>query len=85
MSQITLRGLEPELEAAVRTLAAREGISLNKAALKLIRKGADLPAADNGKNIGTGLNDWVGCMTTVDAEAVVHAVDELDTMSLDQP
>ena len=42
MSQITLRGLEPELEAAVRRLAVQEGISLNKAALKLIRMGAGL-------------------------------------------
>jgi hypothetical protein len=40
--QITLRGLSPELEQRIQQLAAEEQISLNKAALKLLSKGAGL-------------------------------------------
>ena len=34
MRQITLRGMEPLLENEIRRIAARQGISLNKAALR---------------------------------------------------
>ena len=40
MSQLTVRGFDDELSAAVRRLAKCDGISLNQAVLKLIRKGA---------------------------------------------
>ena len=39
MNQLTVRGFDDELSAAVIRLAKREGISLNQAALKLLRKG----------------------------------------------
>ncbi len=42
MTQLTLRGLDPELEKRLRELAARDQLSLNKAALKLMRRGAGL-------------------------------------------
>ena len=42
MHQLTVHGFDDELSAAVRRLAKREGISLNQAALKLLRKGAGL-------------------------------------------
>ena len=42
MNQLTVRGFDDELSAAVIRLAKREGISLNQAALKLLRKGAGL-------------------------------------------
>lgn len=40
--QLTLRGLSPELEAYLQKLATEENISLNKAALKVLAKGAGL-------------------------------------------
>ena len=84
MSQITLRGLEPELEAAVRRLAAQEGISLNKAALRLIRKGAGLSPNRQSRGINNGLDDWIGCMSTEDADAISEAVAEMDRLSIEQ-
>ena len=83
MSQITLRGMEPELEDEVRRLAARQGISLNKAALQLIRKGAGL-SSDRGsvQGIGDGLDDWVGSMTSDDARAISEAIANLDRLSM---
>lgn len=82
MSQITLRGMEPELEDQVRRLAVRQGISLNKAALQLIRKGAGLSAPGSVRGIGDGLDDWVGNMTSDDACAIAEATAVLDRLSL---
>ena len=42
MNQLTVRGFDDDLSASVRRLAKREGISLNQAALKLLRRGAGL-------------------------------------------
>lgn len=54
MNQLTLRGLDKELERRIREFAEQEHIFLNKAALKLMRRGAGLnhAAADPGV-IGT--------------------------------
>ena len=42
MTQLTVRGFDLELAAAIRRLADSEGISLNRAALRLMRRGAGL-------------------------------------------
>ena len=82
MSQITLRGMESELEIEVRRLAARQGISLNKAALQLIRKGAGLSGPGSVRGIGDGLDDWIGSMTSEDAYAISEAIASLDGLSM---
>lgn len=74
--------MEPELEDEVRRLAARQGISLNKAALQLIRKGAGLSVPGSIRGIGDGLDDWVGKMTSDDARAISKAISELDQLSV---
>ena len=40
MSQLTVRGIDDELNSCILRLAQREGISTNQAALKLLWKGA---------------------------------------------
>src|SRR5687767_282496 len=60
LQQLTLRGFEPALEKAIRRLASDERISLNQAALKLLRKGAGL--APTGK-IGNSLDHLIGTWT----------------------
>ena len=59
MKQLTVRGFDDELAEAIRQLARRDGTSLNQAALKLLRRGADL---SDGQGDGSG--DW--CCTTDD-------------------
>ena len=54
MKQLTIRGFDDELSDCIRREAEQEGISLNKAALKLLRKGAGLPATILPK---TGVRD----------------------------
>ena len=45
MKQLTVRGFDDELSECIRREAEREGISLSKAALGLLRRGAGLPTA----------------------------------------
>ena len=48
MQQLTIRGFDKELVSRIRRLADREGISLNKAVLKLLRRGAGLGEGQGG-------------------------------------
>ncbi len=43
MKQLTIRGLDNDLSQRLLHIADTEGISLSKAALRLLRKGAGLP------------------------------------------
>lgn len=45
MKQLTIRGFDDELSERIRREAEEEGISLSKAALRLLRRGAGLPTA----------------------------------------
>ncbi|MEM6533553.1 MAG: hypothetical protein AAF654_13090 [Myxococcota bacterium] len=61
MNQITVRGFGAELEKKLRELADRDGISLNRAALKLMRQGAGLSDANEGESgIGHALDSHFG-------------------------
>jgi hypothetical protein len=53
MNQLSLRGFDKEIERRIRELARREGVSLNKAALILMRRGAGIDeAAPSHESIG---------------------------------
>ena len=58
MRQLTIRGFDLELEQKqkIRTPAQREGISMNKAALRLLRKGAELIDDSSARRIGSRLD-----------------------------
>ena len=49
-----MRGIDDELYACIRGLAERESISLNQAALRLLRKGAGL----SDTTLRSGTVDW---------------------------
>ena len=69
MNQLTVRGFDDVLSAKLRSLASQEGISLNQAALKLLRKGAGL--TDDKKNpnvIGDSLDDLFGTWSQEEAD-----------------
>jgi plasmid stability protein len=46
MSQITIRDLEPQVERYIRQRAAKEGVSLSRAASRLLAKAAGLAEMD---------------------------------------
>ena len=57
---------------------AREGISLNKAALKLLRKGAGLTDdAGDDRTVGSSLDFFIGSWTAAEADELNAALEEL--------
>ena len=81
MNQLTVRGFDDDLSASLRRLARREGISLNQAALRLLRKGAGL--ADDGESanrIGSSLDHLIGTWTSEESDDIDSALEELKTV-----
>jgi hypothetical protein len=75
MRQLTIRGFDPELSRRVRDLARREGISLNKAALRLLRRGAGIEAESVPANvIGDSLDRFIGTMTAAEEKALLDSI-----------
>lgn len=75
MTQLTLRGFDPELEQRLRELAARDQLSLNKAALKLMRRGAGLEGATDAQPpIGDRLRRFSGQMSNQEAQTIDRAI-----------
>jgi hypothetical protein len=76
MHQLTIRGFGPELEERLRDLARERRISLNKAALLLMRRGAGLEAAnDRPGRIGSALDDFVGTWTEDEARSFLESIE----------
>ena len=79
MNQLTIRGFDDALATRIQKLAREEGISLNKAALRLLRRGAGLGArgGDAPGTVGASLDHLVGSWTDEEADEVVASVDEV--------
>lgn len=59
MTQITIRGIDPDIDKEIRKKALESGNSLNRVVLDLLRKNADprkkqLPKADSLKRLAGG-------------------------------
>ena len=82
MNKLTVRGFDDALSSKVSQLAEREGISLSKAALKLMRKGAGLTEGDPmpRKPIGHALDHLAGTWTREEADAFNAAVEVFETV-----
>ena len=74
-NQLTVRGFGEDLASAVRRLAAREQISLNQAAIKLLRRGAGLSETQAPTQLPRRpIEDLFGAWTQEDADAVEDAL-----------
>ncbi len=81
MNQLTIRGFDDDLSSSVRHLAKREGISLNQAALKLLRKGAGITDGAGKKNtIGSSLDHLIGTWTPAEADELDSALEEFESI-----
>lgn len=79
MKQLTIRGFGKELERRIRRLARREGISLNKAAMRFLRRGAGLEDREvGGTRVGTALDHVIGTWTQAEAREFANAVKDLE-------
>lgn len=78
---MTLSDLDDDLVATIRRVAERDRTSESRAALKLLRKGAELEGSvpTNGK-IGNSLDDFIGTMSPEEAAEIDAAIRELRTV-----
>ena len=78
MNQLTIRGFDDELTARIRQLANREGISLNRAVLRLLRRGAGLGERQGETGtVGSSLDHLIGTWTEEDMAEMDRALEDL--------
>jgi hypothetical protein len=73
-NHLTLRGFDPRVRRAIHDLAKRERISLNKAALRLLEKGAGLGARPTDNRIGTSLDHLIGTWSDDEADELLESI-----------
>ena len=78
MQQLTIRGFDADLERAIRETAEKQGTSLNRAVLHLLRKGAGLVAKPKRRTIGHRLDHLFGGWSEEDAQEFREATRGLD-------
>jgi hypothetical protein len=75
MNQLTLRGFDKKLRQKIEELARRKNLSLNKAALELMRKGAGLEERLPSPHIvGNSLDDFIGSWSKSREQELLEAV-----------
>ena len=81
MHQLTVRGFDPELAERISRLAQREGISLNHAVLRLLRRGAGL-ADEQGSidTVGSSLDHFIGSWTREQADEMDRALEDFESI-----
>ena len=81
MNQLTVRGFDDELADRMRRLAKGDGISLNQAALKLLRKGAGLTnGTGDADTVGSSLDHLIGTWTAAEADEIDSALKEFEVI-----
>ena len=78
MQQLTLRGFGPDLELRLREVAKSLGLSLNKAALYLMRKGAGLDETKRSDVVGHSVDHLIGVWSEEDAREFREATRDFD-------
>jgi hypothetical protein len=75
MKQLTVRGFDKDLERRLRDVARARGVSLNQAALLLLREGAGLkPSRQRVNTIGESLDEFIGSWSKDEEAAFLKAI-----------
>ncbi|MDX2055149.1 MAG: hypothetical protein SFV15_22295 [Polyangiaceae bacterium] len=83
-NQLTLRGLDPRVEAEIRRVARSQGISLNKAALRLLERGAGIDApVEQERQIGSSLDRFIGVWSAREASTFERAIRSVERVDKD--
>ena len=83
MNQLTLRGMDSQLETRLQALAREKNISLNKAALLLMRQGAGLDLEYPANTVGNSLDALIGSWTAEDEQAFEETQSIFETIDED--
>ena len=79
MKQLTLRGFDPALEQRLRELADELQISLNRAALLLMRRGAGLADARRpASEVGGALDSFIGVWSEEQEAELLESVEPFE-------
>lgn len=73
-TQLTVRGVDARTLQAIRDLAKRERISINKAALRLLEKGAGVSPRPPADLIGNSLDHLMGGWTEREAKDFMESI-----------
>ena len=84
MKQLTIRITEEALQRRLHQVARQHGLSLNKAALLLLAKGAGLDKLERRSDIvGTSLDDLIGTWSETEEQAFLDTTqvfEQIDPM-----
>ena len=81
MNQLTVRGFDKELERRLRQVAKEQGVSLNQAALILLREGAGLGRGRGPAHVvGNSLDDVIGSWSAEDEQAFHQAIEVFEAI-----
>lgn len=72
--QITLRGIDDVLAKRIRQVAHEEGLSLNRAALRILRRGAGISEDSPRPRIGTQLDAFFGTWSEKEARDLLESI-----------
>ena len=79
MKQLSLRGFDPELEKRIREIAKKEGLSLNRATLRLLRNGAGLDDTGRAESIvGNSLDRLIGKWSSKEEKEFLRSIEPLE-------
>jgi hypothetical protein len=73
IKQLTLRGFDADLERRLHLEARNAGVSLNQAALRLLRRGAGLGDAARSNTVGSSLDHLIGTWSEADERELLEA------------
>lgn len=78
IKHLTIRGLNATTEAELKLLARQRNVSINKAALALIKKGAGIRDDGEGpETIGTALNPFIGSWSATEEQEILDSIADL--------
>jgi hypothetical protein len=84
VSQLTVRGLDPRLMGEILRVARAKGISLNKAALSVLTRGAGLEEPpESARLIGKAVDRFVGTWTAAQARDFSRSTRSLEQVDED--
>jgi hypothetical protein len=79
MRQLSLRGFDAELEKQIRETARKQGISLNRATICLLRKGAGLTESNKSADVvGDSLDSLIGKWSEKESRAFLKSIEPLE-------
>jgi len=79
VKQLTVRGVGKDLERRLRDVAKARGVSLNRAALILLRAGAGLGAPRHRANVvGDSLDDLIGSWSKAEESEFLQTIGRLE-------